>query len=57
LSSFKKVPGWEPIVELLKRLPVRLPLGVSPKIGKADRPEAGLNLFEQPVKTSFSASC
>ncbi|MGA3083658.1 MAG: hypothetical protein ABSE95_02560 [Thermodesulfobacteriota bacterium] len=31
LSSFKKVPGWEPIVELLKRHPVRLPLGVSPK--------------------------
>jgi len=31
LSSFKKVPGWEPIVELLKRHPVRLPKGVSPK--------------------------
>jgi hypothetical protein len=70
--AFEKAPSQEPDADVKRRLPVRLPLGVSPKIGmsasewkpikelgkteRTDRPEASLNLFEQPLKMSFSAS-
>jgi len=33
-----------PYADLKKRLPIRLPPGVSPKIGKADRPEAVMKI-------------
>jgi hypothetical protein len=47
--AFEKASIRMPDADLKKRLPVRLPPGVSPKIGKADRPEAEPGIFNQPL--------